>query len=171
MLLSHNVGTLVTDPSVILQFVAADHVMNIAHREFVIGIRNHRPENVSLAGRQTNIVKFAVYAKQNSEISDNWVRVIGATPSANWVREHTRTENCIEVTNPRNALDIAVTGNAKVVLPTFIGSTTPGLTQISTEIEELQHKQWLVTHHEDRHLPEVRAVIDRLVEILQRSTT
>ncbi len=61
---------------------------------------------------------------------------------------------------------MAVAGAVKTVLPTFIGGTTQGLHQVSDEIEELEHMQWLVTHHEERHVPEVRHVIDCVYEIL-----
>jgi len=78
-----------------------------------------------------------------------------------------RMTSAIEVTSPRNALDLAVAGTARIVLPTFIGSRFDGLKQVSPFIEELEHDQWLVTHHEDRFLPEVRKVIDRIYLILK----
>ena len=73
----------------------------------------------------------------------------------------------IEVTTPQSALELAIAGTARAVLPTFIGDTQPQLTMVSNRIEELHHDQWLVTHHEDRFLPEVRRVIDRTYVILK----
>lgn len=164
MFLSRNISRLSNDKSIVLQFIAADHVLDIAHREAVIGIRNKRPESTGLAGRQINQVEFAVYAKDEN-VSD-WVQVIGSTPSARWTRQQCKESPAIEVTSPRNALDIALTGTAKVVLPTFVGDSADGLVQISDNIPELTHTQWLVTHHEDRHQPEVRFVIEQLAVIL-----
>jgi len=163
-LLSQHVTSLVSDSSVILQFISADHVLDIAHREAVIGIRNQRPTQISLAGRQTSSIRFAVYA--TGKRVDTWAIVLGSTPSAQWMSEQAGESPCIEVTNPRNALDMAVVGTAKTVLPTFIGGMTKGLRQVSDEIEELEHMQWLVTHHEERHVPEVRRVIDRMHDVL-----
>lgn len=163
-LLSQQLVKLVSNTSIILQFISADHVLDIAHREAVIGIRNHRPEQISLAGRHTNKIRFAVYA--SNEGVESWASVLGSTPSAQWTRDHIEDSHCIEVSNPRNALDMAVAGVAKTVLPTFIGQTTLGLQQVSEEIEELEHMQWLVTHHEERHIPEVRQVIDKVYDIL-----
>jgi DNA-binding transcriptional LysR family regulator len=91
---------------------------------------------------------------------------LGSTPSAQWVRDHLEDSHCFEVSNPRNALDMAVAGVVKTLLPTFIGETTQDLRQVSDEIEELEHVQWLVTHHEERLVPEVRQVIDKVYEIL-----
>lgn len=151
------------EASIILQFIAADQVLDIPHREVVIGIRNQRPTQISLAGQQISKVRFATYAKRKN--IDTWALVLGSTPSANWVNENSADMARIEVSHPRNALDLAVAGAAKAVLPTFIGDAT-GLVQVTEEIEELEHMQWLVTHHEDRHLPEVRAVIDRILQVL-----
>ncbi len=148
-----------------VQFISADHVLDISHREAVIGIRNHRPTQHTLAGRRTGNVQFAVYAA-NDEV-DTWARVVGSTPSAKWVKSQTVNSRAIEVTSARNALDMAMAGSVKTVLPTFIGENTSGVHQVSEEIEELEHTQWLVSHHDDRHLPEVRRMIDRVYELLQ----
>ncbi len=148
----------------LLQFISADHILDIGHREAVIGIRNSRPEQTTLAGRSIGRIKFAVYATDESV--STWARVIGSTPSALWVEKNASAEHVIEVTHPRNAYDLAASGAARVVLPTFIGRAT-ALRQISEEITELEHIQWLVTHHEDRQRPEVRQTIDLIYAILK----
>ncbi len=97
---------------------------------------------------------------------DTWAQVINSTPSARWVRENKGESSWVEVSTPRNALDLALAGSARIVLPTFIGSAQKSLQRISDFIDELEHTQWLVIHHEERHLPQVRFVIDRLLELL-----
>ncbi len=114
---------------------------------------------------QSNSIRFAVYATDPSV--KTWARVIGSTPSAQWVQNNIQAEQFIEVTNPRNALDLAVQGAVRAVLPTFVGQACNGPQRISDEIPELEHMQWLVTHHEDRHSPEVRQVINLMYPILQ----
>lgn len=163
-LLSQHVSNLSGDAAVILQFISAEHVLDIAHREAVIGIRNQRPSQISLAGQQIGKIQFAVYA-ENSQVN-TWASVLGSTPSAKWVREQITNTAFVEVTNPRSALDMALAGSVKVVLPTFIGDKTAGLHRLSDEIDELEHMQWLVSHHEDRHLVEVRQVLDRVYDVL-----
>ncbi|MEL6946671.1 MAG: hypothetical protein AAFO73_03450 [Pseudomonadota bacterium] len=156
-----------------MRFIAAEDVLNIAHREAVVGIRNQRPEGVGLAARKITKVQFAIYAKDKTV--KPWVRVVGNTPSAKWVEVHARSDahaqtqntTTIEVNSPRNALDLALAGSAKVVLPTFIGNTFKTIKAVSPPIAELEHDQWLVTHHEDRFLPEVRKVIDRIYTLLK----
>jgi len=118
-LLSQNISQLMVDHRLRVQFIAADHVLDIAHREAIIGVRNERPTQVSLAGRHTQKIQFAVYAA-NKKVKP-WALVTGSTPSAQWAREQANKAPSIEVTHPRNALDMANVGAVKVVLPTFIG--------------------------------------------------
>ena len=148
-----------------LRFISSEDVLNISHREAVIGIRNHRPEDTGLAGRKIGQVRFAVYATDTTV--STWVRVLSNTPSAVWVKENSTSDNVIEITAPYNALDLANAGIARAVLPTFIGNAQPGLTQVTDHIEDLDHDQWLVSHNDDRFLPEVRHVIDRVYAVLR----
>lgn len=164
-LLCSKVSEITGEIPVLLQFISADHVLDIGHREAVIGIRNKRPEQIALAGRATTRIRFAVYAVDESV--KTWARTTGSTPSAEWVRNNARGDRFIEVTNSRNAHDLAVHGAARTVLPTFIGNAAPELQQVAEEIKELEHMQWLVTHHEDRHSSEVRQVVDLIYPVLK----
>ncbi len=164
-LLCGKVPEIIGSDHIRLRFIAADEAVDIARREALIGIRNQPPDEIELAGRKITRINFAVYAIDKDV--DTWARVIGTTPSAKWVQNKMRTAKTIEVTSPRNALDLALAGTARVVFPTFIGGQFGGLKQVSAFINELEHDQWLVTHHEDRFLPEVRKVIDRIYLILK----
>lgn len=152
-----------------LRFISSEEVLKIGHREAAIGIRNHRPEDIGLAGRKVGRIRFAVYAT-DPRIS-TWAHVLSKTPSAHWVRDNARDDETVEVTAPQNALDLANAGLARAVLPTFIGNAQPRLVPVSDPIEDLEHDQWLVSHHEDRFLPEVRHVIDRTYSILTQACT
>jgi len=166
-LLCDQVQELIGPDRIRLRFIADDALLDIGRREALIGIRNRRPEGIGLAGRKITRIRFAAYASDDSVTT--WARVIGTTPSAKWVHDATQKTNVIEVTSPRNALDLALAGSARVVLPTFVGARLTVLKQVSPLIEELEHDQWLVTHHEDRFLPEVRKVIDRIYAILKET--
>ena len=148
-----------------LRFISAEHVLDIAHREAVIGIRNHRPEQLGLACRKVGRVQFAGYAA--SKKTRPWAKVVGSTPSARWLAASTMAGECIEVTAPRNALDLAASGVARALLPTFIGDRQKGLIRVTAPIAELAHDQWLVTHQDDRFVPEVRLTIDRIHHVLR----
>lgn len=163
--LCRRVSDLVGDTPILLRFIAADHVLNIGHREAVIGVRNRRPDQIGLAGRRIGRVRFAVYAVETHVTT--WARVIGATPSARWLGERIGDSPSIEVTNSRNALDLALAGAARAVLPTFVGDAQSGVQRVSAPIEPLDHEQWLVTHEEDRTLTEVRHMIERIHAVLR----
>ena len=69
------------------------------------------------------------------------------------------------MSHPRLVLDLALAGAGQAVLPTFIGETEPTLERRSDAISDLTHDAWLVFHDDDRHLPEIRRVIDRIVAL------
>ena len=54
-----------------------------------------------------------------------------------------------------------------VLLPTFIGDGQESLVRVGSVVSELSHDQWIVTHQDDRHLPEVRRTIDRLCAAME----
>ncbi|MEZ9523106.1 LysR family transcriptional regulator [Enterovibrio norvegicus] len=147
-----------------LRFVSTEKVLDISHREVVIGIRNHRPTEPSLACRKLTRVEFVPYATETAET--RWIKVLADIPSANWLDRFVGTDAVCEVNVPRNSLDLALAGKGIALLPTFIGDAYPQLKRMGVQIEELGHDRWMVTHQDDRHLPEVRSVIDKLCNVL-----
>jgi DNA-binding transcriptional LysR family regulator len=152
-----------------IQFISTNQVLDIIHREAVIGIRNAQPDHPNLVRQPLRWIRFAVYATRK-QVSP-WAQVIGSTPSAKWVSEISANNVRIEVTDPRNALDLALSGVAKAVLPTFIGDAQTTLVRVSDPIAELEHQQWLVIHQEDRNRPEVREVVNWLKSVLGDNNT
>ncbi|WP_299967038.1 LysR family transcriptional regulator [uncultured Roseobacter sp.] len=158
--LDHLVGT---PPDLRLQFISTEAVLDLAHRTAAIGFRNQRPESPSLAGRRLSRVTFAAYATRDAP--GRWIRVIAETASARWLGRLAGVEDAVcEVTAPRNALDLALAGKGIAVLPTFLAALYPSLQRRSDIIENLSRHQWLVTHQDDRHRPEVRRAIDRMCD-------
>lgn len=163
--LCRHVGQILGGGDVALRFIAADHTLDMRHREAVIGVRNRRPDQAGLAGRFIARVQFAVYAT-GPEVA-TWVRVIGPTPSAAWAADHIGNAPAIEVTSARSALDLAETGAARAVLPCFVGDRAPGVMRVSGTIDALDSEQWLVLHADDRFEPPVRRVIDRIERVIR----
>lgn len=168
LVLAGNLATLAGDPPDIrIAFVQGEDMLSLSRREAAIGLRAGRPTEAGLAGRKLRPVAFAPYA--TADASDRWIVVRGTAPSARWVAERCDDPAC-ETTAPRLALDLALNGAGKALLPTFIGDAHLGdarnLERVGPVVEELSHEQWLVTHDDDRHLPEVRKAIDRIVKLL-----
>ena len=161
------VDQLIGSTPVRLRFISSESVLDIGHRETAIGLRNHRPETPNLAGRRIGKVRFAIYAVD--ENVETFARVLSNTPSALWSKENVPDGRIIEVTAPQNALDLANAGVARAVRPTFVGKAQPNLRQVSEVIEDLDHDQWLVSHHEDRFLPEIRSVINQTYAFLKKT--
>ena len=148
-----------------LRFIAAEQELDIAHREAIIGIRNQRPVQNDLACRRIGTVRFAGYSLDKSIKS--WISVRGKTPSSLWLAAQPVSGQVIEVTAPRNALDVALSGGGQALLPRFIGEAQEQLIQVTPFISDLTHEQWLVTHQNERFRSEVRLTIDRIYELLK----
>lgn len=155
-----------TPADIRLRFVSAETTLDIARREVVIGFRNARPTGDSLAGRKLSRVEFAPYA--TADAPERWIKVLADTPSARWLDRMVGNDAVCEVNAPRNSLDLALAGQGIALLPTFTGDRQPALRRTGSTIPELAHDQWIVTHQDDRHLPEVRRTIDRLCRVLGR---
>ncbi|MCR9134515.1 MAG: LysR family transcriptional regulator [Alphaproteobacteria bacterium] len=153
-----------TPADIRVRFISAEDTLDIPHREVVIGFRNRRPTQDSLAGRKLARVEFAPYAMKSAP--DRWIKVLADTPSARWLEKMIGNDAICEVSAPRNSLDLALAGKGIALLPTFIGDDHKRLQRRGSTIPELEHDQWIVTHQDDRHLPEVRRAIDRLVAVL-----
>ncbi|MCG3266537.1 LysR family transcriptional regulator [Yoonia sp. I 8.24] len=147
-----------------LRFLSGEEIRDIPHREVMIGFRNRRPTETNLAGRKLLRVSFAPYAATEKTIP--WIKVLADTPSARWLEKTVGNDAICEVNAPRNGLDIALLGKGIALLPTFIGDAQPTLQRRGADIPELSHDQWIVSHQDDRHLPEVRRAIDRMCAVL-----
>lgn len=151
-----------TANNVRIRFLSAEAILDISRRETTIGIRNIRPTQNNLVCRKLGHVHFAGYAK--NENTKPWISILQDTPSSKWLRNHHNNTTDIEVSSPRNALDILSAGNARAVLPTFIGDKTEGLVKVTPIIKELSHNQWLVTHPDEQGQTAVRKVIDGIYQ-------
>ncbi|OKL42262.1 LysR family transcriptional regulator [Pseudovibrio exalbescens] len=154
-----------TPPDIRLRFVSGERVMDIAHREAVIGFRNQRPTDKTFAGRKLAKVEFAPFGAPDAPRL--WIKVLADTPSARWLAKYAEGDAVCEVNSPRNALDLALAGQGMALLPTFIGDSEAGLLRAAQVVPELTHDQWLVVHEADRHIPEVRRAIDRMCRVLE----
>lgn len=154
-----------TPADIRLRFISAEQSLDITRREVVIGIRNARPTEEGLAGRRLSAIEFAPYA--SSAAPERWIRVMADTPSARWLAKTVGNDAICEVNSPRNSLDLALSGKGIALLPTFIGDLQEGLSRAGGTIPELSHYQWIVTHQDDRHIPEVRRTIDRICRVLE----
>ncbi len=152
------------DDDVLIRLISAEATLDISRRQAMIGIRNRRPHQLGVAGRKVGRIRFAAYA--TSETVNSWVRFVGETPSAVWLKQNVAHQTAMEVTDPRSALDLALKGVARALLPTIIGDREPDLMRVSAPIKELDSDQWLVVHADDRSVPVIRRTVDRIHSVL-----
>ncbi|SFS05707.1 LysR family transcriptional regulator [Yoonia litorea] len=150
-------------PDLRLRLLQGEDVLSIPRREASIGFRAKRPTSDGLAARRLRRVTFAPYAR--ADAPDAWIVVRADTRSARWVAERCGAAIAVETDTPRLALDLALNGAGRALLPTFVGDAQAGLGRSGDIIEELTHDQWLVTHNDDRHLPEIRRALNRIADI------
>ncbi|WP_308917616.1 LysR family transcriptional regulator [Jannaschia sp. LMIT008] len=153
-----------TPPDLRVRLLQGEDILSIPRREASIGFRRDRPTEAGLAGRRLRPVAFAPYAVAGAP--DRWIAVRARTPSARWVAERCGDAAAAEVDMPRLALDLALAGLGRVLLPTFVGEAQADLDRVGPEITELAHDQWLVTHDADRALPEIRRALDRIADLM-----
>ncbi|MEM9798621.1 MAG: LysR family transcriptional regulator [Pseudomonadota bacterium] len=149
------------------EFVHCDRDLDIARREVDIGIRNRRPDQPWLAGRRTARVRYAAYGLPEAQ---GWIGTsydAAQTPSARWLAATHGAEIVTTTNDPRWALALARAGIGAVVLPMFIGEASD-LPRRGAPIADLEHEEWLVSHHEARHDAPIRAALDALGTFLSR---
>ncbi|QBY00827.1 LysR family transcriptional regulator [Rhodophyticola sp. CCM32] len=145
------------------EFIHCELPMDIARREIDIGIRNRRPEQPWLAGQRVGTTEFAIYATDKA--ITGWIGPAddaAATRSAQWVEAHHGAQIVTRSNLPLFAYQMARAGVGRVVLPLPVGDGAPGLIRLSDPIPELCMERWLVSHHEGRHEPPVRAALTAL---------
>jgi DNA-binding transcriptional LysR family regulator len=149
------------------EFLPSDATLDIARRAADIGVRNRRPDQTWLAGRKTGLIDYAAFAA--SDDVTGWVTLPfseSLPPSQAWVHGHAASEIVTTASDMRVVLDLARAGLGMAVLPFFAGAAESGLRQVSAPIKALQHEEWLVSHHEARQDPPIRAALDAVHAVL-----
>lgn len=160
------------DEDVRIEFVTANEKVDIGRRAADLGIRAARPSEPYLAGRKTGEVAYAVYAgrKAGSGTAGRFVGVVGEAAnlaSARWVMAHHHDRIAVRGNDPHSVLELIAAGVGRGVLPCFAGDRDRRLVRVGQPIAELDQEQWLVSHHEERHRPEVRRVAERIVRLMR----
>lgn len=146
------------------EFVTSTAHLDIARREVDIGIRNARPTQTWLAGKRTRKTRFAAYGLNDT--ATGWIAISGDTASARWLMANHGNDIVTTANDSRIAAGLAAAGLGRVVLPTFTQDLPLGLIRLSDPIQALDSHQWLVSHHQGRHDPPIRAALNALTRLL-----
>lgn len=149
---------------------------DLVHRRAHITIARERPETGNVAVRRAPPLAYAPYcARDFDQAYDcNWISIgrgILSAPWANWASERSCNWITFWTDTPAILLDLVRAGAGRAVLPCHVGDADPDLVRAGEIIAELGHESWIVVHDDERKRPEVRTVIDRLADLLDRHGT
>lgn len=152
-----------------LNFVTAEAVLDIAHREIDMGIRNRPAEAGNLASRPLGELRFAPYRSWSVPRPDllDWVALDPAHarhPAARWLHDQGLPIG-VQANSVATVHELVKAGAGIGIMPCLIADTDPALSRAGPVIEELTETQHLVMHADDRHLPHQRLLIQRLVQL------
>ncbi|KKB13722.1 hypothetical protein VE25_00385 [Devosia geojensis] len=174
--LSRNIGKLwQAGEGIGIELVTAAQRVDIGRRNADIGIRNARPTEQWLAGRQIGKVAYGLYSGRqliNGIAAGLFVGVVGEsadTPSARWLQAHHGDRIGVRGNDAMSVRELVASGAGLSVFPCFAADSDPRLSRVAPIITELTSEQWLVTHHEGRHTREVRIVADRIAALMRES--
>ena len=157
-----------------IELVTAHDKVDIGRRAADIGVRSERPVEPNLAGRRIGMLAHALYCAPrliNGVAAGMFVGVTGEAAriaSARWLMAHHGDRIGVRGNDVHAVRELVAAGAGLSVFPCFVGDADPRLARIARPIPELESEQWLVTHHDDRHRPEVRGVLERLAALLRR---
>lgn len=173
-LLSRHIGELWNvEDGIRVELVTAYDKVDIGRRAADLGIRSARPTGLGLAGRQIGRVAYALYAGRkliNGVEAGMFVGVTGeggSVPSARWLMAHHGDRIGVRGNDVHAVRELVAAGAGLSVFPCFIGDADARLVRVAAPIAELQTEQWLVSHHEERHRPEIRRVADRIAALMR----
>lgn len=158
-----------------LELVTASQKVDIGRRNADLGLRNQRPTEQWLAGRLIGTVAYAIYSGLNlvnGIKAGYFVGVAGEgsqTRSARWIEARHADRVAVRGNDAMSVRELVANGAGLSVFPCFVGDSDPRLVRVAPPIGDLETDQWLVSHHEERHDPAVRAVSDRVVALMQQS--
>ncbi|GHB44471.1 LysR family transcriptional regulator [Pseudovibrio japonicus] len=153
-------------------FISSEDRLNIKKREIDIGLRSSPPAEIGLASKRLPPVEFAPYVAVGADeaVMNRWIGIapeFANTHSSRWLLEQHGSEMVMQVSSQNTLLDMLCAGAGTSILPCFLGDTVSQLRRSGPVIEELTKHQWVTMHDDRRHLPEVRMMTDRIVQLIE----
>jgi DNA-binding transcriptional LysR family regulator len=161
-------------PDIVLDILVSNQRLNLSKRDADVAVRATYQEPEALSGRRIARIAWAVFgpkalaAKPFDPAVDghrhDWIAFgdpISIAKATKWLKGHVDEKRIVYKVNTMLGLaEAAAAGAGMVLLPCYIGSTTPGLAQLSPPLPELEGELWLVTHPDLRNTARVSAFLD-----------
>lgn len=156
-----------------IELVTANLKVDIGRRAADIGIRAARPTEPYLAGRRIGQVAYAIYVARRAAARADLAPFVGVAgdaatlASARWVEAHHGSRIRLVGSDGYAVREMVATGAGLAVFPCFAGDGDPRLVRVGEPIDSLAMEQWLVTHHQERHRPEIRRTATRIAALMK----
>ena len=123
-----------------VELVTANAKVDIGRRAADLGLRNARPTEAGLAGRQIGKVAHAIYAGRhliNGVQAGMFVGVVGeasVVPSARWLMAHHGDRIGVRGNDPYSVRELVAAGAGLSVFPCFVGDSDKRLVRVASPI-------------------------------------
>lgn len=171
-------------PEIRVELLTSEHYVDLLRGEADVAVRfGPRPEQDSLIARHLVDMLEGCYATVEmverlgmpEDVVDLARYPLIASTDANsvtnrWFAEHVPDAEIAHRASSMSSIIASVrSGLGAAILPCMMADAVPSLVRLLPPIDELTTPGWMVTTDEARRQPHVRAVIDRVVEQIQRT--
>jgi len=161
-------------PEISLDVVVANQALNLSKRDADVAIRATDRPPETLIGRRMASIAWAVFAasdraRENFDPASDgrdvdWIGFgdnLANLKAARWLKEHAAPARIVYRINTVLGLaEATAAGIGFSLLPCFIGSSTPGLSRLTSPVADIGDGLWLLTHADLRATARVRAFMD-----------
>lgn len=164
-------------PGIELELIGEARIANLTRREADLALRIGRPEGASMVARRLPDFVYGLFGRRDYVASvppAEWTLLghdesLEHSPPQQWLRRYAGGRPLAVRTNDIVGLFAAVRGGLGVaLLSRYMAELAPELVCIEQGDELLRRELWLVVHGDVRRSPSVRAVMDTIVEIIER---
>jgi molybdate transport repressor ModE-like protein len=170
-----------TYPTLDVQLVGTNQVLNLAQHEADLAIRNVRPSQASLTSRKIVELRGCVYASKlylerkgtptaRDALGGHDLLVyegLGGMPGFEWMREPGHGTIAFRANDPEALVSAATAGLGLAAVPCFLGDAQPSLMRVRA-LGFGRCDLLIVAHEQLRRTPRVRVVSDFIAELLVR---
>ncbi len=159
-------------PSVTLELVLTNQLVNLARREADVALRLTNDPVETLVGRRICSVRWAPYCRRDLIEADGFRGVetlpfvgfgeaFGASVTRRWIETRMGPLRiAARVSSVESMLALAVQGFGAALLPCFLGGAEPSLVRLTEPAPALEVGLWILTHADLRRSARVRSFMD-----------
>lgn len=166
-------------PEIQLSIASQAQSVSLSRREADIAVRLFRPTEPQSVARRIGNMPFALYASKDYEHAktpSRWEFIaygeqFADMPHQKWLLAASRGRRIVaEVSDITSQFVAAISGIGVAGLPCFLGDSEPELQRVADvgEVIEFNREIWIVVHSDLRHTPQIRAVMDFVIDAVAR---